>query len=147
MTRQQKEQKINSDFESFKKQYPSLTSGDWQTFILGWNAGFEAVDQPQDTTLEEDGELDVTPGKWYVGMHSTVRSNIEGDEAWKDSVVCVYSGGNEDNAYLIAQAKNMYAMLKKLIADHDETSTSYLSEKRKNIELAKQLLNNCKPKP
>lgn len=99
-------------------------------------------DQPQDTTLvpiEEDSELNVTPGEWQIWGNAIAANN-------GDDTICDVLGLKGDK-YLIVQAKNMYAMLKKLIADHDETSTSYLSENRKNIELAKQLLNNCKHKP
>jgi hypothetical protein len=30
------QEKLNKDLQKFRKQYPNLTSGDIQSFIMGW---------------------------------------------------------------------------------------------------------------
>lgn len=106
--------------------------------------------EPQDTTLapiEEDTELNVTPGEWKPYMAPGKKFSLDGwyIQCGKGTLAILYGNTPDQthaNAYLIAQAKNLFRDLKELYSTIDSA-----------IELTPELLQrcattlkNCKPK-
>lgn len=64
--------KLYLALEKFKKKYPDTTSGDWQTFILGYNAAAEPLlnlDELIETAITVSTEVVNLPDGIYNGIY------------------------------------------------------------------------------